>query len=405
MNRLLISLVLIFSSSLSYSQKIVGSLIDGNSKEPISYAHVYASQSKKGTISNERGEFELSGFLFDQDTLIITHIGYQSIRKVISKESSQSDFTFYLNPKAVILDEVSVFGVDVESIVQDAMKYLKNSPLKYGKAFYRQTSFKDSIAMEWIEAFYDIAYSVNGVEKIKIDQARFARRKYDTLNLFISHTNFSYLTLGNTIYSKKSDSNSSRLGKPFSEDFNKGYNFYLEKQYSINSNIYSIMRFEPSQEMFNPVNLHGKIVFNVTQNMLVQYIAEVNHSLGVDQLTGYTGSKEIEIKNSKHLFQFNFSQTTGEIELILVDYSYDFIQDSEIIPSKVSSMFIIYEQLDKSPKKLREPSLELENVSNFERAKYKPKFWKDNPVIKLTPEQEAIIGSFEKENAFGTYFK
>jgi len=35
----------------------------------------------------------------------------------------------------------------------------------------------------------------------------------------------------------------------------------------------------------------------------------------------------------------------------------------------------------------------------------KPKFWRDNPVITLTPEEKAIIATFEKENAFGTYFK
>jgi hypothetical protein len=75
------------------------------------------------------------------------------------------------------------------------------------------------------------------------------------------------------------------------------------------------------------------------------------------------------------------------------------------LPSRVSSKFVVYQLLDKTPKNLHSAGLELEDVSNFEEAKYKPKFWMNNPVIKRTAEEEAIIASFDKSNAFGTYFK
>ena len=132
----------------------------------------------------------------------------------------------------------------------------------------------------------------------------------------------------------------------------------------------------------------------------MQYTAYIDHSLGSDKLRGYTGSKEIAIESPKHCFQFHFSEITGLIERINCEYNYKLVVNGATFPSKVVSSFIFYEQLNRKPKKLREPDLVLENVSNFEKAKYRPKFWRDNSVIKLTAEEERIIQTFEEEKCF-----
>ncbi|MCH6198279.1 carboxypeptidase-like regulatory domain-containing protein [Aquiflexum sp. LQ15W] len=390
----------IFTSSL-YGQSISGSLIDMNSGEPISFAYILASQSKKATISNENGDFEISGLSIGQDTLIISHLAYYTIKRPISVEPIM---TIHLDPREIVLDEISVTDVPVQDIALCVLNVLKNSSIEYGKAFYRQTASIDSKATEWIEAFYDIAYSANGIDKLKIDQARFARIRYDSTNLFMSFTNFSYLTVANSIYSAVTGNDHSRIAKPFGEHFFKDYDFYLDKQYTLDSNRYVVIEFQPSSKLVNPIFSFGKFVFNVTQNKLLQYTAEINHALGTDEFTA-DSRKDIELKNPKHFFQFNFSEISGNIDAIQVDYSYDLIYNGKVLPSRVSSKFLVYQLLDKEPKGLRSAGLELEDVSNFENAKYKPKFWMNNPVIKRTIEEEAIIASFDKNNAFGTYFK
>ena len=389
-----------------FSQSLEGRIIDSETNQPISYAHIYATQSKKGTLSNESGEFELTGIL-ETDTLIISHIGFESVNLKSIQEFSDLGRTLYLKPKEILLDQVTVLDLDIDDVVYNVMNFLKNKSVKYGKGFYRQISFQNSAAMEWIEAFYNMSFSAKGIDEISIDQARFARKNYDTLNVFISHTNFSYLIVGNSLYSPNTDDYSKRIGKPFSEDFKIKYKFSYHEHYSMNSNDYLIINFEPIPEVLNSQSIYsyGNFVFNLTQNKLVQYSGTIDHSLGADDLSGYTGSKKIEIKNPKLTFQFNFSEKTGDIEFIKSDYKYDMIQDGEIMPSKVSSVFVVYQQLDKKPNKLRAADLELEDVVNFERAKYIPKYWKDNAIIKRTSSEEAIISTFEKNNAFGTYFK
>jgi hypothetical protein len=394
-------LILSFFTSSLVGQSISGSLKDVNSGEPISFAYILASQSKKATISNENGDFEISGLSIGQDTLIISHLAYYTVKRPISVEPIM---TIHLDPREIVLDEILVTDVPVQDIAISVLSVLKNSSIEYGNAFYRQTAFIDSKATEWIEAFYDIAYSANGVDKIKIDQARFARIRYDSTNLFMSFTNFSYLTVSNNIYSAAKGNDGSRIAKPFGEDFFEYYKFYLDKQYTLGSNRYVVIEFEPSSELVNSIFSYGKFIFNVTQNKLVQYTGEINHALGTDEFTA-DSRKDLELKNPKHFFQFQFSEISGNIDAIQVDYSYDLIYNGIVLPSRVSSKFVVYQLLDKEPKGLRSTGLELEDVSNFEKAKYKPKFWMNNPVIKRTTEEEAIITSFDKNNAFGTYFK
>lgn len=386
-----------------FGQEIHGKLNDQVTDQPIPYAHIYAPLNNIGTVTNEYGEFSLLVNLSLNDTLIISHIAYQTLKAPL-KNSTDSIYALKLYPEITVLDEVSVTNIDIMAVVNNVMDQLKNGSTKYAEAFYRQTAFKGADATEWIEAFYKIEYTINGINKIKIDQARFARRKYDTANLFLSHTNFSYMTVGNSIYSPKWKTDDPRLGQPFGEDFIDDYNFFLDKHYRKQSKIYYVVSFEPKESIRNPVNTHGYFIYNKSDSQLVQYTAIVDHALGSDEIE-YEGEKDVTVLNPRHTFQFNFSERIDGIDYISVDFTYDFVQDGETFPSKVSSKFILYKVLDKKPKKLRKAELELEDVSNFENAKYRPKFWRDNPVIKLTPEEKAIIATFEEENAFGTYFK
>jgi len=196
----------------------------------------------------------------------------------------------------------------------------------------------------------------------------------------------------------------SRIVKPFGEDFFEEYTFYLDKQYTLDSNRYVVIRYEPSTKLLKSSYFYGNFIFNVTQNKLVQYTGEIDNALGTDGFNA-NSRNDLELKNPKHFFKFKFSEISGNIEAILVDYTFDLIHNGMALPSRVSSKFVVYQLLDKTPKNLHSAGLELEDVSNFEEAKYKPKFWMNNPVIKRTAEEEAIIASFDKSNAFGTYFK
>lgn len=391
--------LLLFCSS--YSQKTIR-IYDSLSSEPVSYAHIYSSEGSMTTISNELGEFEIPASSL-VDTLIISHISYNNDTILTRQIKDIQSVVHYLIPNTTILDEVIVFDQNIDSILVEVIDQLKNADVKYGKAFYRQVAFQDSSPTEWIEAFYNISYSKNGIKKVHVDQARFARKQKSIESIFISHTNFSILTVGTQLFTPKNPLGETRAGKPFSEDFMDKYEFSISKTFKKDGDLYLFINFEPG-EIRSPVKSYGSFIYNKSKKRLVQYNAKINHALGADDIS-YSGDDEGSMKNPYHEIQIDFSNQGGSLEFIKVRFSYDLIQNGEVFPSEVTSKFIVYQVEDKPNKRLKEPSLLSEHVSNFENAKYKPKYWRDNPIITLTPEEKVIIATFEEENAFGTYFK
>ncbi|QSE98049.1 TonB-dependent receptor [Fulvivirga lutea] len=86
--RFLIFLILSFSSS-SYSQStncaanctcaITGTIVDGQTNEPIEFASLQIKGTAKGTTTNAEGYFEFTGLCETEVDLLISHIGYKPI--------------------------------------------------------------------------------------------------------------------------------------------------------------------------------------------------------------------------------------------------------------------------------------------------------------------------------------
>lgn len=377
-------------------------LYDSLIKDVVPYAHIYSSNGSFATVSNDAGQFELPDENNSFDTLLVSHVAY--LRKILLRDSLSRLDTLFVTQNSTVLDEVVVFSEEAEVLIEDIMNLLKNATLLSGEAFYRQISTKNGVAMEWIETFYDLSYSENGVHGISIDQARFARKKYSQEYVFISHTNFSILTVGTQLFVPKDPTNRMRAGKPFNESFTNDYDFTISNVFSKDGDMLVEVNYKPNTEIALPVHSFGNFIYNQTQGKMVQYNATINHALGADQIS-YDGDRDVKMANPIHRFQVDFSEQTGKIEFIRVVFTYDLIEDEVVYPSRVTSSFVIYKKSEKPHKNLDVPTLMSEQVGNFETAKYKPKFWQDNPIIKRTLEEEAIISSFEKDNAFGTYFK
>ena len=75
-----------------------------------------------------------------------------------------------------------------------------------------------------------------------------------------------------------------------------------------------------------------------------------------------------------------------------------------MMPINCPKKYFIYRET-KRHRKLLEPGSGLDFIAKLWNARYRPRFWRKNPVMKLTREEEEIIRSFKKDNAFGTYFK
>ena len=85
---------------------VKGKVVDENSLAIIG-ANIVSKETKKGTISDIDGNFELSVPVGDK--LVISFIGYET--KEIAVKSAMTDLTIVLKENLSMLDEVVVTGV------------------------------------------------------------------------------------------------------------------------------------------------------------------------------------------------------------------------------------------------------------------------------------------------------
>ena len=110
MKKLFISLITVFTlAKIVNAQEISGTVVDERNL-PIFAANVYfKSNPHNGAISDLNGYFSIP-YTYDNDTLIITFIGYQNKRIPAVELEEDSKNIITLNADPVLLDEVVIAG-------------------------------------------------------------------------------------------------------------------------------------------------------------------------------------------------------------------------------------------------------------------------------------------------------
>jgi iron complex outermembrane receptor protein len=89
---------------------VKGSIIDEATKEALEYANVYLEEAEMGVISDEKGEFMLSGICPGEYHLRITHIGCENQRLFLQIRSDTS-LNIVMDHHDHVLHEVEVVGL------------------------------------------------------------------------------------------------------------------------------------------------------------------------------------------------------------------------------------------------------------------------------------------------------
>lgn len=102
---------LLFSVGLFSQDKISGIILDQTSREPINGANVFLFQSRVGTISDDQGRFVLEVAKSNNDTLIISKIGYEDKKFGIELLlRTGSSIKIFLNRKVLNMSEILIEG-------------------------------------------------------------------------------------------------------------------------------------------------------------------------------------------------------------------------------------------------------------------------------------------------------
>ncbi|MCU4175979.1 carboxypeptidase-like regulatory domain-containing protein [Carboxylicivirga sp. N1Y90] len=166
--RFLAFVLILFSHFLVHSQSsdfIYGRLIDTNSGEGIPFATIIVKDLGKGVISNFHGDFSIPHYIQQQnDTLLISCIGYKS--KAISLKSlrSQEVNTIMLSVAITELDEVvikarkKIKSLSPRKLVKRSIEQIPinypSSPFSY-IAYYREYKMKNDTYFNLNEALIE----------------------------------------------------------------------------------------------------------------------------------------------------------------------------------------------------------------------------------------------------------
>src|SRR5690554_5307371 len=140
MNRLLLTLAILFATGFTIAQKRVlsGYLFDQSSNETIIGGVVFCIYSKNGSTTNEYGYYSVS--LDENDSLIkVRAYGFQDTVIAISTIEDISSFNVYLRSKVTNFGEVDIFGKKSEiredemGVVSIPMEDMRRMPNLFGE--------------------------------------------------------------------------------------------------------------------------------------------------------------------------------------------------------------------------------------------------------------------------------
>jgi hypothetical protein len=159
--------------------KVTGTVLDIQTKIPISYASVFVPNESIGVITNNDGRFEIylpgSSFI---DTLMVSCLGY-NIEKISSDCFLKGPVNIYLDPnKFITLSQIIVRPKDPKALVLKAinhksMNYSNKPALLTG--FFREATRQDNKYTSLSEAIFEVyktSYSSVTEDLIKLKKGR-----------------------------------------------------------------------------------------------------------------------------------------------------------------------------------------------------------------------------------------
>ncbi len=133
-----ISMLLLCSmlATLSWAQTISGQVINANTKAPIPFATVKIMDQAKGTITNDKGQFEINGLEIGRYDVEASFVGYQPqlIANVLVASGKSQVLTFSLHESLKQLEGVTVRATYENNRPMNQMAGLSGETLKIESA-------------------------------------------------------------------------------------------------------------------------------------------------------------------------------------------------------------------------------------------------------------------------------
>jgi len=193
MKRVILINLLLFAFLTLYGQTniiIEGRIIDKESGDAVSFAHIGLCKRAIGTVSNMNGEFELKvPPYYLKDSICISAIGYKTFINLVENLKDIDPLEIELPPETSILQEVVISdeAITGRRVVEKAINRIsRNYPTKpfQLEGYYRDYLKKNNEHISFLEAaitMQDMGINTNEAKsRIEINQLRYSDNYIDT---------------------------------------------------------------------------------------------------------------------------------------------------------------------------------------------------------------------------------
>ncbi len=327
-------LFLLYSQANAQIIAIRGVVVDEDTGEPVSFAHIGICGRSIGTVANDNGEylFNIPDYVID-DTLCASAIGYETFRMEVSILKDMNTLKIGLRPQISLLNEVLIKDerITARRVIEKAIKRIKrNYPsVPYVmEGYYRDYLKKNREYVSFLEGAF--AVKDPGCRKpvnktvIQIHQLRHSKTYIKNFNEYVKDIGSDSTRIlihgvspaftGNEFSNMQAQNpiRNHAFSVPFIgvfDDFSKrSYDFEIEYYAMYDGKEVYVINIAPNKKFrFTHVSIEGKI-----------YIRTDNYAI-VKFSYAYFVSKRLEIKKWFELNQ-EYREVEGKMYLKYISY-------------------------------------------------------------------------------------
>lgn len=398
MRRILFLIISILLIGYVDAQTFEATVVDANTREPLSFASVYAGRTSS-TISNAVGTFSIK--CDSADVLRISYVGY----KPLHIRASQIGRYIGLQPMENLLKEVTVTSFDLKGFIRKTTSEMRRQLRKYEKRkadfFYRQTSFADTTCFELMEAFLQ-ARSAVYLQDLFLLKGRYAGIQPDSLHYYSFYTNF--YTMSSLPMLTRSDYQGNQEAKPFTRNFRDFYNLDYDVMGDGNNRLVAV-RFIPKPEITEPILDVTLYVDEQTHRLRKMEggmrNVRINH---YDYVVEQKDSVKTMKKKLSHVFStfnltVNMTEERGfvEVQSVYID------EQHERYGKQFFTRSILFNTGSQKVSEGRQMWKYGDLHDYIDEQGYDQQFWHDNEIVRRTPVEQKVMELFEHQNLFGLF--
>jgi hypothetical protein len=366
----------------AHGQQLNGTVKDASTKEPIAFVSITVKGTSIGTVTNEQGEFSINSSL--PAKLIVSHLSYGQ------KEIEVRDgalISIALKQEPTQLPEVTVGNPALAIIRSTVARVAKIARIEYfPRVFSRRLTLETDKPNFFAESFFDAQWQPWGLTKYNVTNSRYLQNDNG-----VNYNNIAMFSMLCSGYIGNSLLVSPMFHKPDSL-----YKFSIKETFKANGHEIAVIKCELKDQDFLHTAFEGDYYIDTDNYNVLKTDGVLHHFL----LTS-TGPFNFKVKEARIVTQYKMGADSN----MVLDYS-NFTLKSTLKAgfvglkqlTYISQLFALDYPQPANKAGLADVTLDKlqKEEDKFKSVPYDPEYWKNNPVIKRTTDEDAAVTQLEQ---------